>query len=105
MGKITYIEAMYGKPICTIREAADQFGISTRTVRNMLHEMEEHRDRYGDHFVIGDGNLRRVNVLAFCDYFANRAALKDSSLRKKVPAYDPEKVARELGFYGKETIR
>lgn len=104
MGKITYMETIHGNPIITIRSAAEQFSITDRTVRNLLHEMENFRDRYGDHFVIGDGNLRRINALAFTDYFTNRAALKDACLCKKVPPYDPAQTARELGFYGTEML-
>lgn len=104
MEKITYMEVMHGNPIITIKGAANQFSVTDRTVRTLLHEMEGHRDRYGDHFVIGDGNLRRINLLAFTDYFANRAALKDRFLQKKVHPYDPVRTARELGFYGIERL-
>lgn len=97
-----YLEIIHGSPIATIKGVADQYQCTERTVRNILKEMEGQRSRYGDNFSIGDGNLRRINFLAFTDYYTNRTALKDKNASKYVPPYDAAKVAESLGFYGKQ---
>lgn len=73
------------------------------TARMIVKELEQERGRYGDYTVLGDGALKRVNFLAFTDYWQFRKMLQDKNARKHVPVYSPQKVARSLGFYGGET--
>lgn len=81
----------------------EHYQISDRTARMIVKELEQERGRYGDYTVLGDGALKRVNFLAFTDYWQFRKMLQDKNARKHVPVYSPQKVARSLGFYGGET--
>ena len=58
----------------------------------------------GDYAVMGEGALKRVNYLAFTDYWKYKNMLADKNARKHVPAYNPQQVAKELGFYGTQTL-
>ena len=68
----------------------------------VVKEMEQQRDRYGDFSVIGDGGLKRVNLLAFTDFWKYRENVAGEQRRKYVPPYNPYEVAKSLGFYGAE---
>ncbi len=98
--KVNFLKVIYGQPVTNIRGLTEQFKISDRTARTMVKEMEQHRDRYGDLAVISNDGLKRVNVLAFTDYFAHRKELREPNLAKQLPDYDPTETARQLGFYG-----
>lgn len=97
---MTVLQVTFGNPVASLKGICDQFHISDRTARTILKEMQQERSRYGDYTIIGDGALRRINLLAFTDYWQFRKMLQDKNARKHVPAYDPQKVARSLGFYG-----
>lgn len=96
------LQVIHGNPVTTIKGLCDQYSISDRTARSVVKELEGERQRYGDFAVIGDEKLRRVNFLAFTDYWQYRKMLQDKNARKHVPPYEPQKVARSLGFYGGE---
>lgn len=99
---MTILKVTYGNPVSTIKNICEHYQISDRTARTVVKEMQQERERYGDYTVFGDGALRRVNFLAFTDYWQFRRMLQDKNARKHVPAYDPQRVARSLGFYGGE---
>lgn len=100
---MTVLQVMYGTPVVNIKSLCEHFSISDRTARTIIKEMQVHRDRYGDFAVMGQGALKRVNYLAFTDYWKNRTMLQEKNGRKYVPAYEPQKIACALGFYGGET--
>ena len=62
-------------------------------------------ERYGDYAVMGEGALKRVNFLAFTDYWKWKKLLADKNGKKHVPEYNPREIARELGFYGNEILK
>ncbi|MCD7937794.1 MAG: hypothetical protein LUG98_13125 [Tannerellaceae bacterium] len=98
---MNYLKIMYGTPFTNIKGLTEQFKISDRTARTMVKEMEQHRDdRYGDLAVINSDGLKRINVLAFTDFFAHRKELQEPNLAKQLPSYNPMSVAQQLGFYG-----
>lgn len=63
----------------------EHYQISDRTARMIVKELEQERGRYGDYTVLGDGALKRVNFLAFTDYWQFRKMLQDKNARKHVP--------------------
>lgn len=99
--KITAIETMHSKPVLLSKNAiAENYHMCIRTVENRIKEIvTDYKDRYGDFAVIKHGTLVLVNVLAFADFLAYRDRLKDKNLRKNVPPYNPEEVAKQLGYY------
>ena len=99
---MTILKVTYGNPVASIKGICEHYQISDRTARMIVKELEQERGRYGDYTVLGDGALKRVNFLAFTDYWQFRKMLQDKNARKHVPVYSPQKVARSLGFYGGE---
>ena len=99
---MTILQVVHGSPVATVKGLCEQYHVSDRTVRTVIKEMQQQRERYGDYTVLGDGALKRINVLAFTDYWQFRKMLQDKNAREHVPAYNPQKVARSLGFYGGE---
>ena len=98
---ITTLQVLHGSPVTTVKELCSPYKISDRTARTVIKEIEEnHKDRYGDFAVLGDGALKRINYLVFTDYWRYRKMLQDKNARKHVPEYNPRKVADSLGFYG-----
>jgi len=78
---------------------AQQLGISKSTVHVRAIEMEEKaRGRYGPYAVIRDGQVVLVNALALLDWMKYRRRLLDGRQAKHVPDYDPEKIARGMGW-------
>lgn len=96
---ITSMGVLHGNAIATIPQLAEQFHVCDRTVRTIVREMEKHKDRYGNFAILSFGNLKRVNVLAFTDYYHNRDILKSPNGKKYVPPYKPQEIAKALGFY------
>ena len=83
------------------KDLAEELGLSRTTIYERCKEIEEEQwDRYGDYAVIRDGHITLINVLAFLDYLKYRDSLIDTNTRKFVPAYDPNKVAMQLGWKG-----
>lgn len=78
---------------------AQAFGISKSTVHIRSVEMEEKaRGRYGPYAVVRDGQVVLVNCLALLDWMKYRKRLLDGRQAKHVPDYDPEKIARGMGW-------
>lgn len=78
---------------------ADALGISKSTVHVRTAEMQKMaRDRYGDYAVIREGQIVLVNALAFIDWMRYRRELLDRNLAKHVPPYDPEALAKSMGW-------
>lgn len=96
------LQVAHGTPVTTIKGICEHYQISDRTARTVVKELEQERERYGDFTIMGDGALKRINFLAFTDYWQFRKMLQDKNARKHVPPYSPQKVARSLGFYGGE---
>ena len=101
---MTVMQIMYGNPVMTVKGISEQFHISDRTARKHMKEIEENHERYGDYAVMGEGTLKRVNVLAFSDYWKWKKMLADKNARKHVPEYNPQEIAKAMGFYGKEDL-
>ena len=99
--KITAIETMHSKPVLLSKNAiAENYHMCVRTVENRIKEiLTDQKDRYGDFAVIKHGSLVLVNVLVFTDYICYRDRLRDKNLKKNVPPYNPEEVAKQLGYY------
>lgn len=102
---MTVLQVVYGTPVANVKEICKHYHISDRTARTIMKEMQQEKERYGDFAVMGDGALKRVNFLAFTDYWRFRKLLQDKNARKAVPPYRPQEVARSLGFYGGEIFR
>lgn len=78
---------------------ADALGISKSTVHVRTAEMQKMaRNRYGDYAVIREGQIVLVNALAFIDWMRYRRELLDKNLSKHVPPYDPEALAKSMGW-------
>lgn len=90
---MTILKVTYGNPVASIKGICEHYQISDRTARMIVKELEQERGRYGDYTVLGDGALKRVNFLAFTDYWQFRKMLQDKNARKHVPVYSPQKVA------------
>lgn len=102
---MTTINVIYGTPVMTIKKICEQFSVTDRTARKHMKEIENLTERYGDYAVMGEGALKRVNFLAFTDYWKWKKLLADKNGKKHVPEYNPREIARELGFYGNDTIK
>ncbi len=75
------LKVIYGQPITNIKGLTEQFRISERTARTLVKEMESHAERYGEFAVLNADGLKRINVLAFTDFFKYRKpANKKSSV-------------------------
>lgn len=99
---MTILKTIHGSPMTTVKGICDQYHISDRTARSIIKEIQQHRERYGDFAVVGDGTLKRINILAFTDYWRFRKMLQDKNTKKQAPPYNPQRVANSLGFYGEE---
>ncbi|MCB7304575.1 hypothetical protein NE683_12155 [Bariatricus massiliensis] len=74
--------------------------MGARSVDTRFKEIKEETKRYGEYAYIKDGGFFLVNFLVWVDYLTYRTRLKDKNLRKHVPDFDPEEVARAIGMYG-----
>lgn len=101
---MTVIKQMYGNPVINVKGICEQFHISDRTARKYMKEIEANGERYGEFAVMGEGTLKRVNYLAFTDYWKFKNRLADKNARKHVPEYKPQEIAKSLGFYGTEIL-
>ena len=101
---MTVIKQMYGNPVMSVKGICEQFHISDRTARKYMKEIEINRDRYGEFAVMGEGPLKRVNYMAFTDYWKYRRMLGDKNARKHTLEYNPQEIAKALGFYGTEVM-
>lgn len=81
-------------------ELAEELGLSRTTVYERCKEIEDQWERYGDFAIIHDGNIVLVNVLAFLDFMRYRKSLLSKNTRKYVPAYEPDRIAEQLGWKG-----
>lgn len=102
--RMTVLQVVHGSPVTTIKGLCEHYQISDKTARTVVKEIEQQRERYGDFTVMGDGALKRINFLAFTDYWQFRKMLQDKNAKKHVPPYNPQKVAKSLGFYGEDEI-
>lgn len=92
---MTILKVTYGNPVASIKGICEHYQISDRTARMIVKELEQERGRYGDYTVLGDGALKRVNFLAFTDYWQFRKMLQDKNARKHVPVYSPQNNKQE----------
>lgn len=88
-------------------ELALALGISKTTTHVRAAEMQEYgKDRYGDLAVIRGGQIVLVNSLAFLDWLRYRRELLDPNMKKFVPPFDAEKLAKSMGWeISKITLR
>lgn len=77
---------------------ASALSISRSTVHIRAAELEQQKDRYGDLAVIRDGQIVLVNGLCFIDWLRYRRELLDPGLAKFVPPFDPEGLAKSMGW-------
>ena len=84
-------------PYLCKRELAETLGISKATVQQRVGEMEA-SGRYDAYCVIRDGQIVMVNILCFTDWMKYRRMWSDKNLRKYIPEYSAENVARSLGW-------
>ena len=91
---------MHSKPVLVTRQQiSDEFDMCLRTVDTRIKELSEYSARYGDYTIIKHGSMVLINKLALVDFLAYRDRLRDSNLKKNVPPYNPENVAKQLGYY------
>ena len=81
---MTIIKQMYGNPVMNVKGICEQFHISDRTARKYMKEIEANRERYGEFAVMGEGPLKRVNYMAFTDYWKYRKMLGDKNACARV---------------------
>lgn len=85
---------------------ANDLSISKSTVHIRAAELEQQKDRYGDLAVIRDGQIVLINALAFLDWLRYRRELLDPNMKKFVPPFDAEKLAKSMGWkISKITLR
>ena len=84
-------------PYLRKQELAEMLGISKATVQQRIGEMEA-SGRYSPYAVLRDGRVVEINALAFIDWLKYRRMWADKHLRKYIPEYSAEKVARSLGW-------
>lgn len=77
---------------------ASALSISRSTVHIRAAEPEQQKDRYGDLAVIRDGQIVLINSLAFLDWLRYRRELLDPNMKKFVPPFDAEKLAKSMGW-------
>lgn len=98
MIQIKYIHAS-----CYITRAdlSKNLNMSLGAVDKRLKEIRDEikNGRYTEYALIKDGGFMLVNYLVWIDYMAHRDRLLEKNLRKNVPAYNPAKIAREIGWY------
>lgn len=77
-----------------------EFCLGKTATYERIRELEEwaRKGRYPRHAVIHDGRITLVNKLALVDFMSNRTMLLDKNLSRKVPAYDPEEIAKNIGY-------
>lgn len=99
---ITEINYIHCSPYVTRANLVKEMQVSIGTVDKRIHEIKEEiiRKRYSEFALIKDGGIMMVNYLVLIDYMHYRERLRDRNLRKTVPPYNPELVAREVGWYG-----
>lgn len=98
-----YVETIRGYPYMPIEKLANEFSISTGTVRNRLVEVEQEikAGRYSEYSVIRDGKIVLVNALVFIDYMRYRQQLLDKTARKYTPKFKPEELISCIGWSDK----
>ena len=89
------ITEVRGTPYMPRAVLAQQFGISKRTVDERMKEIKK-SDRYDEHACIKDGGIVLINYLVFLDYIEKRERIRNGI---KVEDYDPQKLAKAIGWY------
>ncbi len=98
---ITEIKTLRASPYKTKKQMAEEFSLSPGTIQSRIKEIEQ-QPRYGKYAVLRDGRIVLVNYLAFIDWLRWRKFLTDKNAKKVVPDYDPQRIAMDIGWYGKE---
>ncbi|MFI3172164.1 MAG: hypothetical protein R3Y58_07350 [Eubacteriales bacterium] len=95
-----YVEKIRGYPYKNIAGIAQEFGVSTQTVKERLQEIREQikQGRYSRYAVIADGRIVLINVYVFVDYLTYRQQLKDKNMSKHVPMFQPRTIAEMCGW-------
>lgn len=97
---INIVSHIHQKNYMTRKEAAIELGVSPGTIDARLREIEALKgSRYPETAVIKSGGVKIVNYLVLIDYLMYADRLKEKNLAKRVPAYDPVKIAEGLGWY------
>ena len=106
MQKVTLTESIRGYPYLKKDAIATEFDMCKNTVSNRVKEIEKEikAGRYSDYAIIQDGNILLINLLVFIDYMTYRQRLQKKNLRKNVPAFRPDLIAREIGWNNRVTI-
>lgn len=97
---IMYTESIRGYPYMKKETLAEEMHICKGTVVNRLREIENEimNGRYSDYAIIQDGNILLINVLVFIDFLTYRKRLLNKNLRKNVPPFRPDIIARDIGW-------
>ena len=95
-----YLEKIRGYPYKNISGIAQEFGVTTETVKKRLTELREQikKGRYSRYAVISDGKIVLINVYVFIDFLTYRQQLNDVNMAKCVPLFDPRTVAEMCGW-------
>lgn len=100
METMMYTESIRGYPYMKKETLAEELHICKGTVVNRLREIEKEIDngRYSDYAIIQDGNIVLINILVFIDFLTYRKRLLNKNLRKNVPPFRPDVLARDIGW-------
>ena len=95
--EITGIKYITATPYITKAQIAKSLCVSLRTVCNRISELDEYvqKGRYGDYTILDGCGVIYINYLAFIDFLKYR---KDLKAGKRVPPYDPKKIASQIGW-------
>ena len=96
-------EIIGGKVYMSMQNLADKYGITKRTVRDRVREIEAESGkgkRYSSKSIISDGNIVLVNELIFLDWLSVRQLKKNKATNREIPAYDPIEWAYQCGWPG-----
>ena len=110
--EMTYIETIRGHPYLDIKKAEEVLCKGYTYTRNIIKEIEtgmingvevkELKERYSRYAVVRDGSKTvLVNYYVLIDYVATRSMLKDRNARKYAQPFEPDVLAREMGFGSK----
>ena len=85
-----------GSPYSTVNRIADSTGLSTKTIRTIISEIEACKRYSGHWLILNDFGTKLVNTLMMEDYLHYRGQIK-AGLEKHLPPYDPKKAREERG--------
>lgn len=85
------------KTYMSVKDMAEWYSCTPQTIRRNVQVMKS-LDRYNPRFVsLDDEGKMLINSLMYEDYLAHKTALKNRTLARRLPPYDPGEVRRQRG--------